>query len=36
MASFNVIAKELKAKQKDIELTQMISACIKKAISRFK
>ena len=36
MASFNVIAKEIKAKQKDEELTKMISDCIKKAISQYK
>ena len=36
MASFNIIAKELKAKQKDRELTEMISSCIKKALSRYK
>lgn len=36
MASFNIIAKELKVKQKDRELTEMISSCIKKALSQYK
>ena len=36
MASFNIIAKELKAKQKDRELTEMISSCIKKAFGQYR
>ena len=36
MASFNIIHKELKAKQKDIELTKMISSIIKKEFRKYK
>lgn len=34
MASFNIIAKELKAKQKDEELTALIRKAIKKAFKQ--
>lgn len=36
MASFNIIAKELKAKKKDDELTKIISSTIIKALKQFK
>lgn len=36
MASFNIIYKELKLKQKDIELRKMISDTIKKSIAQYK
>lgn len=36
MASFNIIHKELKAKQKDKELRGMISKTIVKALKQFK
>ena len=36
MASFNIIAKELKAKQKDKVLIEMISKTIVKAIKQYK
>ena len=36
MASFNIIAKELKAIKKDKELREMISKTIVKAIRQFK
>lgn len=36
MASFNIIYKEIKAKQKDKELRDMISKTIVKALKQFK
>ena len=36
MASFNIIDKELKAKQKDRQLREMISKMIVKAIKQYK
>ena len=36
MASFNIIDKELKAKQKDRQLREMISKTIVKAIKQYK
>ena len=36
MASFNIIAKELKAKQKDKDLREMISKLIVKSLKQFK
>ena len=36
MASFNIIAKELKAKQKDKELGELISKMIVKLLKQFK
>jgi hypothetical protein len=36
MASFNIIYKELKAKQKDKELRDMTSKTIVKALKQFK
>jgi len=36
MASFNIIAKELKTKQKDKQLREMISKTIVKAIKQYK
>ena len=36
MASFNVIEKELKVKQKKLQLKKMISDCIKKSIKQYK
>lgn len=36
MASFNIIYKELKIKEKDKELREMISKNIAKAIKQFK
>jgi len=36
MASFNIIAKELKGIQKDKELREMISKTIVKAIKQYK
>lgn len=36
MTSFNIIHKELKAKQKDKELRDMISKTIVKALKQFK
>lgn len=36
MASFNIIAKELKAKQKSKELREMISKSIVKSLKQFK
>lgn len=36
MTSFNIIYKELKAKQKDKELRDMISKTIVKALKQFK
>ena len=36
MASFNIIAKELKAKQKTQELREMISKTIVKSLKQFK
>lgn len=36
MASFNIIYKKMKLKQKDIELRKMISDAIKKAIAQYK
>lgn len=36
MASFNIIHKEIKAKQKDKELRNMISKTIVKALKQFK
>lgn len=36
MASFNIIAKELKAKQKDKDLREMISKAIIKSLKQFK
>lgn len=36
MASFNIIAKELKTKQKNKEIREMISKAIAKAIKQYK
>lgn len=36
MASFNIIEKEIKAKQKAEELNRIISSYVKKAVASFK